>query len=166
MEYLRYSHSEERFHKGQNMAVHAEWVDEGQTAIYLQLDGDIEEDFFAADIFLREMLLSLTYEVDVIADYSGQDYLSSHYVDALQKIDDSQRQNLRTLVFLGGEIAWELYNLYTYTFGEIADRCAYAADLDTAYNLVNAVRAGEEIYVQRPDFSDWNGFVAGIRKYQ
>ncbi len=137
------------------MAVHAEWIDETQTALYLQLDGDIEQDFFEADTFLRETLLALGYEVDVIADYSQQDYFSSHYVDALQRIDETRRENLRTLVFVGGEVAWDLYNLYTYTFGEIADRCAYAADLDTAYTLVNAARAGEEIYVQRPDFSDW-----------
>lgn len=137
------------------MAVYAEWVDESQTAVYLQLNGDIEQDFFEADIFLRENLLALGYEIDVIADYSQQDYFSSHYVDALQPMAEARRQNLRTLIFVGGEVAWDLYNLYTYTFAELAERCAYAADLDTAYNLVNAARAGEEIYIQRPDFTDW-----------
>ena len=126
------------------MPIRIEWVDQEQTLIYAEPVGRSEhEDFiFAIDQFLA-MLQSVSHPVDVIYDARHQVAFTPGILKTAYEIHRYKYPNLRFMVFVGRNLAWELFLIFVRRFGVVSYRFMLVETLDAALT-------------PPPSSADWN----------
>ncbi len=139
------------------MPVSVRWGDEGHTLINAAVEGHPEtKEYYEVEEKFRTMLHTVSYPVDVIVDLSKQVYFSPHYLENVENLRGFDHPNIRSLIFLGNPMAWELFLVYVRTHGGIPYQYAFAETPDAANELVRRVRAGKKIVPDVPPPSNWN----------
>ena len=138
------------------MPIECEWMNEGKTVLYIGLSGKLEaEDFLDSDVKTCAMLDSVDHPVDVIIDYTRQVYFSAKYVDTSSKMT-LDHKHMRSVIFLGNKLAWELFDVYVTQYQGVAFRYAYAATMEKAYELIDQIRIETRLEGRRPNSPELN----------
>ena len=138
------------------MAIMLEWLDQDKTIVYAKLDGRTEhEDFIAAEVKFRAMLAGVPHLVDVIYDARGQLIFSPRMLETAQHLHRHPYSNLRFLVFVGRNLAWELFLIFVRQFHIVPYRFASAENLGEADEIIRRVRR-ESLIMPPAFFADWN----------
>jgi hypothetical protein len=139
------------------MPVEPQWIDQEKTLIYITLEGKLDgNDFLNADPEISALLDSVDHPVDIIIDYSAQVYFSPDYAATTGQIKGMEHVNIRSVIFVGNRLAWELFNLYTQQFRDVAFKYAYAPTFEEGRALVRSSRDGKRRTAYRPDFPELN----------
>ncbi|MBI1258947.1 MAG: hypothetical protein GC204_15865 [Chloroflexi bacterium] len=139
------------------MPIEHTWIDEAQTIVMIALEGKVTvEDYFAGDAHMCAMLDSVDHAVDVICDYTGQYYFAPGYADFVQKMDSLFRPNLRSAVFVGNKLGWELFHLYTLAYESMPFSFGYVETLEEAYEMIRQTRFTERLTSHRPNSPESN----------
>jgi hypothetical protein len=131
-------------------------MDENRTVLYIRLDGKLTAgDFLDSDNQTIAMFDSVDHPVDVIIDYTGQVYFSGDYVDTTNKLT-LDHPNMRSVIFIGNKLGWELFDLYVTQYKKVAFRYTYAPTLEDALELIRQLRAELKIESRRPSSPEMN----------
>jgi len=123
------------------MPIEHKWLDEAHTLVLILLEGKVTaEDYYAGDARMCAMLDAVEHGVDVICDYSRQYYFAPGYAELVQKMDSLFRPNLRSAVFVGNKLSWELFNLYSTTYESMPFSFSYAETLEEAHEIIRQTR--------------------------
>lgn len=139
------------------MPIQSGWMNEDRNLIMVRLEGKLGgAELLANDEATRLLLEEVPHPVDMILDYSRQIFFGSDYVETAEKLKAFERKNLRLVILLGSEMAWQLYEAFSRQYGGFSFQAAYAASLEEAYEFVDEVRVGRRVFVRRPPFAGWN----------
>lgn len=139
------------------MPIQSGWMNEDKNLIMVRLEGKLGgAELLANDEATRQLLEAVPHPVDMILDYSRQIFFGSDYVEIAEKLKVFERKNLRLVILLGSEMAWQLYEAFSRQYGSFSFQAAYAASLEEAYALIEEARAGRKVFVRRPPFAGWN----------
>lgn len=138
------------------MPIERKWMDENHRVIYIRLDGKVTaEDFLDSDKQTCAMFDSVDHVVDVIIDYTGQVYFSHDYVDTTNKMT-LDHPHMRSVIFIGNKLGWELFDLYVAQYKEVSFRYTYAPKLEDALELIRQLRTEAQIESRRPPSPEMN----------
>ena len=139
------------------MSIQSSWMNEDRNLIMVRLEGKLGgAELLANDEETRLLLEEVPHPVDLILDYSHQIFFGSDYVETAEKLKAFERKNLRLVILLGSEMAWQLYEAFSRQYGSFSFQAAYAASLEEAYGLIEEARAGYKVFIRRPPFAEWN----------
>ncbi|MFN8451813.1 MAG: hypothetical protein U0521_25290 [Anaerolineae bacterium] len=138
------------------MSIKLEWLDQEKTLIYAKLEGRTEhEDFVAAEREFRAMVMSTPHVVDAIYDARSQVAFSPRMLETAFYLHRNPYPRLRFVVFVGKNLAWELFLTFVRQFGKMPYRFTSAGDLDEAHALIRRVRQ-EALLTPPPSTAHWN----------
>ena len=139
------------------MPIEHQWMDDAHTLVVITLEGKVTaEDYYAGDARMCAMLDSVDHSVDVICDYSRQYYFGPGYAERVKKMESLFRPNLRSAIFVGTKLSWELFDLYTSTFEAVPFKYTYTETLQEARELIAEIRFEERLIERRPPSPESN----------
>ncbi len=138
------------------MPIKLEWLDQEKTLVYAKVEGRSEhEDFVAAEREFQAMVASTPYPVDIIYDARNQLVFSPGMLKTARYLHGRSYANLRFMVFVGRNLAWELFLTFVRQFGKLPYQFALADDLEEAQEVIRRVR--QETLIAPPgSLADWN----------
>ena len=125
------------------MPISHEWADETHTKVCITLKGQVEyADYYAGDIRMCDMLDGVNHPVDVICDYRHHWFFEPGYADWVQEMESIFRPNLRSAIYVGNKMAWELFNLFTQKYKSVGFVCTYVETMEEAHQVIEQIRSG------------------------
>ncbi|MEO8397570.1 MAG: hypothetical protein ABI700_31530, partial [Chloroflexota bacterium] len=99
---------------------------------------------------------SVDHPVDMISDYTHRSYFASGYAERVQQMESLFRPNLRSAVFVGSKILWELFNAYNATYKAVSFKYTYAETVEEAREIITEMRFDERLIERRPPSPESN----------
>lgn len=139
------------------MPIRLEWIDQEKTLIYAEVVERAEhEDFLAASRQFRAMLDDAAPRpVDVICDMRGQVVFTPGMFRTARELHGVQYQNLRYTVFLGRNLAWQVFRIFIRRFGGVSYRFMLVETLEDAHDVIRRVRQDAALNPPPPS-AGWN----------
>jgi hypothetical protein len=138
------------------MSIKLKWLDEEKTLIYAKLERrTTHEDFVAAEREFRAMIATTRHTVDAIYDAQSQVVFSPRMLETARYLHRRPYPNLRFVVFVGRNLAWELFLTFASQFGKIPYKFAPADNLEEAHRIIQRVRQ-EAANMPPPSSAHWN----------
>ncbi len=126
---------------GWSLPIKIEWADQDKTIIYARTEGRTEhEEFVAAVQAGRGLLASVSHPVDVIYDHRKQFFFTPGLLKTAQEVHSYRFQNLRFVVFVGRNLAWEIPQVFAHRFGNMPYRFTVVDTPEEAYKVIHRIR--------------------------
>lgn len=128
------------------MPITLEWMDEEKTIIYARIFGTTEhEEFVAVEREGRAMLESVSHPVDIIYDSRAQFVFTPRMLETAYHMNRKPFPNLRILVFVGRNLAWDLFIAFANRFGRIPYTFVGVNDKEEALAVIKRLRQEEAV---------------------
>lgn len=134
------------------------WLDDAHTLICVTLEGQVEyAEYYDGDALSCIMLDGVDHPVDMICDYTHQMYFAPGYTENVRQLKSLDHPRLRSAIFVGNPLSWELFDLYVQQTKPVKFQYAYAKTMKEALKLIDRIRAGKRVTKRRRTIDPkWN----------